>query len=91
MHLNTKLYRAPSATTAPVVIFATPYDIDGYSRSLSEYYARSLNRAGFHFLAVDLPGTGHSDGIATDEYNIDEQNAIDALIAEVKRAPSGES
>lgn len=78
--LNKKLYKASNKSIAPVIIFASPYRINGYDKKLVNYFSRSLNNNGFHLLAVDIYGTGDTYGLVNDEYSEEESLFIDELI-----------
>jgi uncharacterized protein len=70
----------PERTPAPCLLEALPYRKDDVTLSYAPEYERLLDEFGYAVCRVDLRGTGSSDGIATDEYPVREQDDLVAVI-----------
>src|SRR6185436_10825412 len=66
---------------APVVLDALPYRMDDLTASYASEYERLCAEGGFAVCRLDLRGTGSSEGIATDEYTVEEHADVCDAIA----------
>ena len=65
----------------PVIIEALPYRKDDLTASYRAEYQRLVDEGRYVVVRVDVRGTGSSEGIATDEYPVEEQRDLVRLIA----------
>ena len=65
----------------PVIIEALPYRKDDLTASYRSEYRRFADEGRYVVVRVDVRGTGSSEGIATDEYPVQEQRDLVRLIA----------
>jgi predicted acyl esterase len=72
---------ASDAGPWPVIIEALPYRKDDLTASYRSEYRRFADEGRYVVVRVDVRGTGSSEGIATDEYPVQEQRDLVRLIA----------
>jgi predicted acyl esterase len=65
----------------PVIVEALPYRKDDLTASYRSEYRRLVDEGRYVVVRVDVRGTGSSEGIATDEYPVQEQRDLVRLIA----------
>jgi uncharacterized protein len=71
----------PDELPAPTIVDALPYRMDDLTASYASEYERLSEEGGFAVCRLDLRGTGSSEGIARDEYDVQEQADICEVIA----------
>jgi hypothetical protein len=64
-----------------VIVEALPYRKDDLTASYRAEYGRLVDEGRFAVVRVDVRGTGSSEGIATDEYPLQEQRDLVRLVA----------
>ncbi|HZB79172.1 MAG TPA: CocE/NonD family hydrolase, partial [Actinomycetota bacterium] len=79
--LAATLYLPDDRGPQPAILEALPYRKDDVTAYDTADYRRLRDEGGFAACRVDLRGTGSSDGIATDEYPIQEQRDLCEVIA----------
>jgi uncharacterized protein len=79
--LAVTLYLPDTEGPCPALVEALPYRKDDVTAYDTGDYRRLRDRGGFGVCRVDLRGTGSSDGIATDEYPVQEQRDLCEVIA----------
>ncbi|HEY5013139.1 MAG TPA: CocE/NonD family hydrolase [Acidimicrobiia bacterium] len=65
----------------PVIVEALPYRKDDLTASYRAEYRRLVDEGRYVIVRVDVRGTGSSEGVATDEYPVQEQRDLVRLIA----------
>jgi uncharacterized protein len=77
------------ATPEPVaaILEALPYRKDDLTASYRSEYERLRDEYGYAAVRVDLRGTGSSDGVATDEYPVQEQRDLAEAIGWIAAQP----
>jgi uncharacterized protein len=77
------------ATPEPVaaILEALPYRKDDLTASYRSEYERLRDEYGYAVVRVDLRGTGSSDGVATDEYPVQEQRDLAEAIGWIAAQP----
>src|SRR4030095_9831789 len=81
VRLAASLYLPRSDGPAPCLLEALPYRKDDVTASYTPEYERLRDKFGYAVCRLDLRGTGSSEGIATDEYPVREQDDLVAAIA----------
>ncbi len=71
----------PEVRPAAVLLEALPYRMDDLTASYASEYERLCLEGGFAVARLDLRGTGSSEGIATDEYPLQERDDLRDAIA----------
>ena len=71
----------------PCLLEALPYRKDDVTHSYTGEYARLRDEFGYAVCRLDLRGTGSSEGIATDEYPVQEQDDLVEVIAWLAAQP----
>jgi len=71
----------------PVLLEALPYRKDDLTTSYADEYRRLRDEGDFAVVRLDLRGTGASEGLATDEYPLEEQTDLVDVIALLAAAP----
>jgi len=64
----------------PVIVEANPYRKDDLTQSYWPEYRRLRDEGGFAVARIDVRGTGSSEGAATDEYPVQEQDDLSEAI-----------
>ncbi|HVA21371.1 MAG TPA: CocE/NonD family hydrolase [Candidatus Micrarchaeia archaeon] len=85
--LAASLYRPASAPPWPVVMEARPYRKDDCTAGDAVWYRRFAKEGELAAVRVDLRGTGSSEGIAVDEYPLQEQQDLVDVIAWLAAQP----
>jgi predicted acyl esterase len=83
--LAVTLYLPESAPLWPVVLEANPYRKDDVTASYAGEYRRLRDEGGYAVARVDLRGTGSSEGVAADEYPVQEQDDLCEVVAWLAR------
>jgi uncharacterized protein len=77
----------PGLGPQPCLLEALPYRKDDLTASYAETYRRLRDDAGYAVCRVDLRGTGSSAGHADDEYPVQEQADLVAVVAWLAEQP----
>jgi len=77
----------PSLGPQPCLLEALPYRKDDLTASYASEYVRLRDEFGYAVCRLDLRGTGSSEGIATDEYPVQEQDDLVEVIAWLAAQP----
>lgn len=82
--LSAILYRSNTKKPSLTVLSIDPYRSQTYNLESRNSLGRLLQQNGYNFMAVDVRGTGKSEGVAKDEYSEREQqdtkNIIDFIV-----------
>src|SRR5262245_60131838 len=81
VRLAATLYLPATGEPAPCLLEALPYRKDDVTASYIGEYERLRDEYGYGVCRLDLRGTGSSEGIATDEYPLREQDDLVEVIA----------
>src|SRR4051812_25628549 len=74
-------------TPVPALLEALPYRKDDLTAGYRPEYVRFRDEHGYAVVRVDVRGTGSSEGIATDEYPVQEQRDLNEVIAWIAGQP----
>lgn len=74
-------HTATSGKPSPCLLEALPYRKDDVTFSYTPEYERLSGEFGYAVCRLDLRGTGSSEGLATDEYPVSEQDDLVEVIA----------
>lgn len=80
VRLAATVYRPDTLEPVPCLLEALPYRKDDVTASYAGEYERLRDEFGYAVCRLDLRGTGSSEGIATDEYPVREQDDLCAVI-----------
>jgi uncharacterized protein len=78
--LAVTLFLPDTDAPAPCLLEALPYRKDDLTATYRPEYLRLRDEHGYAVCRVDVRGTGSSDGLATDEYPVQEQEDLAELI-----------
>src|SRR5438552_15517319 len=81
VHLAATLFLPETAGPWPAILEANPYRKDDLTQSYWSEYRRLRDEGDFAVVRVDVRGTGSSEGVATDEYPVQEQDDLCEVIA----------
>ena len=87
VRLAATLYLPTGPEPAPCLLEALPYRKDDVTASYIPEYERFRDEFRYAVCRVDLRGTGSSEGVATDEYPVREQDDLVAVIAWLAAQP----
>lgn len=79
-HLAASLWLPDGDGPWPAILEALPYRKDEVTAYSDPEYVRLCDEGGYAVCRVDVRGTGSSEGIATDEYPIEEREDVCAVI-----------
>jgi predicted acyl esterase len=85
--LAVTLYLPDTEAPAPCLLEALPYRKDDLTATYRPEYLRLRDEHGYAVCRVDVRGTGSSDGLATDEYPVQEQQDLSELIGWLAEQP----
>lgn len=81
VRLAATLYSPDSGGPWPALLEALPYRKDDLTAGYRPEYERLAAEFGYVVCRLDIRGTGSSEGIATDEYTVQEHEDIEQVIA----------
>jgi predicted acyl esterase len=81
VRLAATLYTPDSGGPWPALLEALPYRKDDLTAGYRPEYERLAAEFGYVVCRLDIRGTGSSEGIATDEYTVQEHEDIEQVIA----------
>jgi len=87
VRLAATLYLPSTGDPTPCLLEALPYRKDDVTASYATEYERLCDEYGYAVCRLDLRGTGSSEGVATDEYPMREQDDLVAVIAWLAEQP----
>ena len=80
IRLAASLYLPEREGPWPALLEALPYRKDDVTASYRSEYERLAEEFGYAVARVDVRGTGSSEGLATDEYPVEEQKDMVQVI-----------
>ena len=81
VRLAATLFLPEGGGASPVIVEANPYRKDDLTQSYWPEYRRLRDEGGFAVARIDVRGTGSSEGVAIDEYPVQEQDDLCEAIA----------
>ncbi len=87
IELAATLYLPASDEAVPCILEALPYRKDDLTAYYRPEYVRLRDEHGYAVARVDVRGTGSSQGMATDEYPVQEQQDLCEVIAWLAAQP----
>src|SRR5258706_2587814 len=87
VRLAATLYAPDSGGPWPALLEALPYRKDDLTAGYRPEYERLAAEFGYVVCRLDIRGTGSSEGLATDEYTVQEHEDIEQVIAWLAAQP----